>query len=180
MSSNHSTPPQSKANVWRAYNVRHTLAIGVWSLLIFLFFALAIYIGTLGIIGTAAGYDFSDETPLPVWLAIGALIPVLATTWPLQRWLRRQVAHLLAWETSDASSLVTQLTQIEAVQTAEQLMLTLVQQLRHLRSRAVNDLIRRCAPCRCSMGVKRLANCLSRRESWQVCRYNLTTNCLLM
>ena len=129
MSSNHSTPPQSKANVWRAYNVRHTLAIGVWSLLIFLFFALAIYIGTLGIIGTAAGYDFSDETPLQVWLAIGALIPVLATTWPLQRWLRRQVAHLLAWETSDASSLVTQLTQIEMKQTAEQLMLTLVQQL---------------------------------------------------
>jgi signal transduction histidine kinase len=120
-----------KATVWRAYNVRRTVAIGVWSLVIFLFYALVVYLSTMSIIGTAAGYDFYDESlPIPLWLAIGALIPVLATTWPVQRWIRRQVTFLMAWEEADdASSLVTQLTPIETAQTAEQLMLTLVQQL---------------------------------------------------
>ncbi|MCP4416910.1 MAG: hypothetical protein GY805_09830 [Chloroflexi bacterium] len=131
MSSNHSAPPLKKANAWRTYNVRHTLVIGAYSLLIFLFYALTVYIGMLGIMGYLAGYDFYDETlPVPLWLTISALIPVIVTVWPVQRWIRKQVAHLLAWETSNPHALVNQLAQqIVTAQTTEQLMPMLVQQL---------------------------------------------------
>jgi two-component system, NarL family, sensor kinase len=129
MSPTHSASPLGKATVWRAHNVRRTVAIGVWSLVIFLFYALVVYVATLSVIGTAGGYEFSDESPLPLWLAVSALIPVIVTTWPVQRWIRRQVTQLLAWETSNAGPLVQQLAQIETAQTPEQLMLTLVQQL---------------------------------------------------
>jgi signal transduction histidine kinase len=48
----------------------------------------------------------------------------------VQKWIRQQIAHLLAWETSDPHSFVNQLTQqIIMAQTADQLMPTLVQQL---------------------------------------------------
>lgn len=130
MPSNHPASVPAKAAMWRTHNVRYTAAVGVWSLLIFLFYALVIYVGTMSIIGGAASYDFLDESPLPLWLAVVALIPVIATAWPVQRWIRRHVTYLLAWETSSSNSLVNQLTQqIVTAQTAEQLMLTLVQQL---------------------------------------------------
>jgi two-component system, NarL family, sensor kinase len=128
---NHPTPSLPKPNVWRTYKVRHTLVIGGWSLLIFFFYALALFVVTMGITGGFTGYDFADETArVPLWLIVVSLIPVILTTWPVQRWIRRQVAHLLAWEPSNPNSVVNQLAQqIVTAQTVEQLMPTLVQQL---------------------------------------------------
>lgn len=111
--------------------MRQPLAVGAWSLFLFLFYTLAAYIMVMALIGEFAGYDFrNDSTAPPLWVTVTAFIPVIVTAWPVQKWIRRQVAHLIAWEPGSPNNLVTQLTQqIVTTQTAVQLMPTLVQQI---------------------------------------------------
>ena len=111
--------------------MRQSLVVGAWSLFLFLFYALAVFVLAMGIIGYLGGYDFrNDPSAPPLWITVTSLIPVILTAWPVQKWIRRQVAHLIAWEPSNPNNLVTQLTQqIVTTQTAVNLMPTLVQQL---------------------------------------------------
>ena len=122
------TPPPNSANGWQ---ISQPLVIGIWSLFLFVFYALVVYIAAISIVGNLIGFDFrNDSADPPFWMHVTSLIPVIITAWPVQKWIRRQVAHLLAWEPGNPNHLVNQLTQqIVTAQSADRLMPTLVQQL---------------------------------------------------
>jgi signal transduction histidine kinase len=126
--SNDSAPPLKIANGWQ---IRQPLAVGAWSLFLFLFYALVAYVVALSIIGFFVGYEFRNGSSAPpFWMHVTSFIPVILTAWPVQKWIRRQVAHLMAWETSNPKGFMNQLAQqIVTTQTADQLIPTLVQQL---------------------------------------------------
>jgi signal transduction histidine kinase len=109
----------------------HRFAMAALSLMLFAFFASAIFVATMAVFGSIAGVDFYDETtPLPAWLVGLALAAVLLATWPIQQWLRGWTAHLIAWQRDDPYTVIDRLyAHIDATQSPGSLMPALVTQL---------------------------------------------------